>query len=169
MTYDGVGPHWGSAANSYIWTFLIPEKKWFEIEKISQLLVKEDIWNQSTNVLSNLGLARMLQGKWREAEDAFSQALDRPDKFSEAEASWGLSKVYLELGLESSAAEYARRCEAAGGYDEPDFFKAAKENTAIASSNASIIDARPNFCGGCGSKFMTQEQNFCANCGSSRG
>jgi hypothetical protein len=116
LSYDGVGRSWASAANTYIFSVLIPDKKWQEAERLAMLVYKEDIPNESTNALSNSGISNFLAGDRELAILRFMQALNRPDQFAEAEASWWLAEIYKEIGDVELADSFSKRCEVAGGY-----------------------------------------------------
>lgn len=110
-----------SASNSYIFQFLIPEKRWADIEKYSVAAYQADVYRESTNALSNSAIALYLQGQIDDAIARFKLALEREDKASEAEASWWLARIYTERGDNEQAAIFRNRSAISGGYTDPGF------------------------------------------------
>ena len=114
---NGVGMFVPNAINSLVFSSLIPEGQWGVIDQFLDASVRMNVLNESTNSLSNWGIAKFKQGLVEEAIDKFEEALARPDKFSEAEASYWLSEIWKQKGDSAKAAQYRARCDAAGGYD----------------------------------------------------
>jgi hypothetical protein len=110
-----------NAINSYIFSYLIPTKNWREIEVLVQIAVSKHVFQQTTNAISNGAIALYLEGRMQDAIAAFNLALNRPDKFAEAEASWFLARIYSEAKDSKKSKEFAKRCDAAGGYQAPEF------------------------------------------------
>jgi hypothetical protein len=107
----------GSAINDSIFRYFLPEKEWGGVEWYAQRAIEMDIYNETTNVLSNRGIAKYLQGDYIYAKQLFELALEREDKFAENEASFYLSKIYEKQGDSTNSEEYRKRCERAGGYE----------------------------------------------------
>ena len=114
---------WVSTANTYIFSTLIPQHKFDEVAQYVAHAKKLDVENQTTNAIGNGAIALYFLGKTEEAISEFKLALDRKDKFSEAEASWWLKEIYEKIGDKESAEKYGARCKKAGGYKKPPFLK----------------------------------------------
>lgn len=110
-----------SAANSYIFEFLIPEKRWADVEKYAIAAYQANVFRESTNALSNSAIALYLQGRTDDAIARFKLALERDDKFAETEACWWLARIYAERGDQEQSTAYRNRSEIAGGYQAPAF------------------------------------------------
>ena len=107
--------------NTYIFSYLIPSKSWEEIDALVKLAISKNVYQQTTNAISNGGVALYVQGKKEEALEQFTIALERPDQFAESEASWFIARIYEELGDKEQSEFFAQRCEDAGGYQPPRF------------------------------------------------
>ena len=110
-----------AAANSLIYSVLIPAKDWAKIEQVVKEAVAANEFNESTNAVSNGAIAKYLEGKTQEAIDGFSQAISREDHFADDEASWFLSMIYNQLGDTQNEQKYRKICSDLGGYSKPDF------------------------------------------------
>jgi tetratricopeptide (TPR) repeat protein len=103
--------------NDIIFSFCIPSGEWAVIDSLAQKAVAVDAPDQTTNALSNWGIAKYVQGDSETAKTLFFQALDRADKFAEAEASFYLSKIFEQQGDLKQAKQFRNRCISAGGYE----------------------------------------------------
>jgi tetratricopeptide (TPR) repeat protein len=112
-----------AAINNLIFTILIPQQKWEDVELYAHRVIAGDSPEEITNGLSNLGIAKYLQGKMAEAKELFTQALARPDKFAESEASFFLSKIYEAEGELEHSQSFKDRCAKSGGYDSANLFE----------------------------------------------
>lgn len=109
-----------SAINTAIFSHLIPDKAWGAIDFYAQNAAMLNATNESTNAISNWGISKFLAGDLESAKLLFSQALERPDKYAEDEASFYMSKISEKEGDLKAAKQWMDRCNAAGGY-EPSF------------------------------------------------
>jgi len=109
-----------SAANSLIYSFLIPNKEWDKVDEFVEMAVLANQEDQSTNAISNGAIAKYLQGDTEEAKKQFQRALERDDHYSEAEASWWLAMIYNQEHDVDNEAIYASRCFSAGGFNQPE-------------------------------------------------
>lgn len=105
-----------SAANTLIFSILIPQKEWDLIDHYVKLAVASNTEGQSTNALSNGAIAKYLRGNVEESIEAFKEALLREDHFADSEASWWLAMIYNELGDEVNERKYASICFESGGF-----------------------------------------------------
>jgi hypothetical protein len=163
---DGAGPYFVHAINTAIYSFMLPhvlegEQDLGDIEYFAQQAIEQNMYQQSTNAMSNLAIAYYLAGDLESSERWFNQALDRPDEFAESEASYFLALIADLNGDSAKAAKYRKRCEAAGGYEGPDWLKTPNKTSKPSA-------ARSAFCGNCGTKFADESQNFCSSCGQPR-
>jgi hypothetical protein len=110
-----------SEINTYIFSYLIPTKNWVEIDALVKLAISKNVHQQTTNAISNGGVALYVQGKKEEALEQFMLALERPDQFAEGEASWFIARIYEDLGDKKQSKAFSKRCEDAGGYTPPRF------------------------------------------------
>ena len=174
---NGAGFWVPNAINSFVFSTLIPAEQWFTIDRLLDSSVRMDVPNESTNSLSNWGIAKYKQGLISEAIEKFEAALARDDKFAEAEASYWLALIYEQNDDEKLAKVYRDRCEAAGGYveEEPDqptpsgLSKSAKAGLGLGdASGLSESRTLAAFCSNCGNKFTEDSAKFCGNCGKAR-
>lgn len=110
-----------SCANSLIFSYLIPEENWSEIEELVSEAASYDCGEQTTGVYSNGAIALYKQGKLDEAIKLFEFALDRRDHSCDDEAYWWLSRIYADRNEVSKSEKYQRKSEKAGGYEAPDW------------------------------------------------
>lgn len=109
-----------SAANTLIYSILIPNKSWDQISHYVEVAVATNTYGQSTNAISNGAIAKYLQGDVEAAIDGFKLALDREDHFADGEASWWLAMIYNELGDVENEKKFIALCLESGGYRVPD-------------------------------------------------
>ena len=115
---EGVGNAAVAAClNDGIFFSMIPAEAWGGVDFYAPIAFALNVKDQSTNAMSNWGVAYFLQGNFELAKVAFEIALDRDDKFADDEASFYLSKIYEQEGDLLKSEEYRKRCEAAGGYE----------------------------------------------------
>lgn len=107
--------------NTEIYSTLIPTRSWAEIDERYNECIRFDVGAQTTNLMSNYGIALYLQGKVDEAVSQFKKALARTDRFAEAEASWFMNLILLAKGNVAEARVYEEKCRKSGGYDKPSF------------------------------------------------
>jgi tetratricopeptide (TPR) repeat protein len=100
-----------------MYSIFIPNEYWGAFDFYAPTAFRLDVKDQSTNAMSNWGVAHYIQGNFEMAIKCFEIALDREDKFAEDEASFYLSKIYEKQGDLAKSEEYRKRCEAAGGYE----------------------------------------------------
>jgi len=110
-----------SSLNTKIYSDLIPTGNWIEAEKLYNEVIALDVGPETTNLICNFGIVLYLQGRVDEAIGQFNRALNRADRFAEAEASWFLARIYHERGDQPLADVYAQKCRKSGGYSTPEF------------------------------------------------
>jgi tetratricopeptide (TPR) repeat protein len=118
---DGAGPFLVHGTNSLIYSHLIPELDQkpdviSDIEYFAKQAADQMMESQSTNAISNLGIAYFQLKDWDSSLNAFLTALDRPDRYAEAEASFFMALIERERGNLEGAEKYVERCRLAGGY-----------------------------------------------------
>jgi hypothetical protein len=113
--------------NTLIYSEYLPSKNWEAIDRLYHEYETSDVGQQSTNLMSNYGIALYLQGKIDEAIAQFEKTLDREDRFAEREASWFLSHIFKETGDVAKWESYKQRCSFAGGYESPDFIEQGQD------------------------------------------
>jgi tetratricopeptide (TPR) repeat protein len=124
--------------------------------------------------MSNMGIAYLMLGSQERAIAAFEAALERADKYAEAEASFFLADIYQRQGKGDLAQEYANRAEEAGGYEAPHWYESIaplpKTEPSLLGKTASTLapSTRAKFCTQCGTAFETEDSNFCSSCGTRR-
>lgn len=116
ISMDGAGMYVPNAVNSLVYSTLISDEDWFTIDRLLDASVRMNVKDESTNSLSNWGIAKFKQGLVDEAIEKFEQALARPDKYAEGEASYWLAEIWAQRGDAAKAEEFRARCQAAGGY-----------------------------------------------------
>lgn len=121
---DGVGPYLVHGINSFIYAHLIPELTQkpdliSEVEYFANQAADQLMEGQSTNAISNLGIAYFKIKDFDSSSNAFLTALNKPDRFAEAEASYFMALIENERGNHELSKSYEERCSLAGGY-EPD-------------------------------------------------
>ena len=119
---DGVGPSLVRGINSLIYAHLIPELEQnpdliSEIEYFANQAAAQLMEGQSTNAISNLGIAYFKLRDFDASSNAFLTALNKPDRFAEAEASYFMALIENERGNLELARNYEERCKLAGGYE----------------------------------------------------
>lgn len=113
---NGAGMFVPNAINSLVYSTLIQEQDWLTIDRLLDASVRMDVLYESTNSITNWGIAKFKQGLIDEAIDKFELALARPDKYSEGEASYWLAEIWEQRGDSEKAQVFRERCKAAGGY-----------------------------------------------------
>jgi tetratricopeptide (TPR) repeat protein len=118
---DGAGPFLVHGINSLIYSYLIPELAQkpdliSEIDYLSKQAVDQMMEGQSTNAISNLGIAYFKLKDLDASSNAFLTALDMPDRYAEAEASFFMRLIERERDNLELAEKYEERCRLAGGY-----------------------------------------------------
>jgi len=175
---DGVGWHLASAINTLAYSWWIPQLTdnpsglgvlEFYLEQAVSLNVLDD----STNALTNLGLARLIAGDLEKAKQALEHALEREDNHGNAEAKLYLSFLYRKQGNSKMEEKYMEKSKAAGGFEPPNWIIQAlePESQALTQSNPVFDNSKKSkarFCGECGTKFETESVNFCISCGTKR-
>jgi tetratricopeptide (TPR) repeat protein len=114
---------WVNLANSYIFGTLIPEKRFTAVGEFVSHAKSLNVLNQTTNAITNGAIASFFLGNVEQAISEFNAALDREDRFSEAEASWWLSEIYESNGDKQNAVLYKARSKKAGGHKRPAFLR----------------------------------------------
>jgi hypothetical protein len=192
ISYDGAGGYVPNAINSLVFSTLIEAETWVTVDRLLDAAVLMEVGNESTNSLSNWGIAKFKQGLVDEAIEKFELALARPDKYSEGEASYWLAEIWEQRGDAARSEEFRARCKAAGGYVPGGGFSPsggafnppAQASGGLSKSSSSGLGgggglgspapapaAAGNlaaFCGQCGTKFENAAAKFCGNCGSPR-
>jgi hypothetical protein len=169
---DGVGSFIASAINSLTYLDSIPRlvddpSGLGEVEFMLDQAISLNVLNQSTNALTNLGLARMLVGEDELALEALEKAIARTDNDGNAEAKQYLSLLYGKLGNAELEEKYAADSIAAGGFQVKEYVLQA---LGLGPDQGSLSQkARASFCGKCGNAFQDEGTNFCTSCGTSRG
>ena len=119
---DGAGPFLVHGINSFIYSHLIPELPQkpdliSEIEYFANQAADQLMEGQSTNAISNLGIAYFKLKDFDSSSNAFLTALNKADRFAEAEASYFMALIEKERGNLELAKNYEERCRLAGGYE----------------------------------------------------
>lgn len=190
VSLNGAGMFVPNAINSLVYSTLIHEQEWFTIDRLLDVSVRLDVKYESTNSLSNWGIAKFKEGLVDEAIEKFELALARPDQYAEAEASYWLAEIWEQRGDSSKAQVFRGRCQAAGGYVPGAGFRPdsgpsvphsptgggfSKSSTGGFGSGGGLEAPTPAasgslaaFCGQCGTKFENDSAKFCGNCGNPR-
>lgn len=105
--------------NSLIWSYLIPEQKWADIDAHLEAARANDAGQTTTGVISNAAISLYKRGKPDEAIKLFKVALERPDKSANSEAFWWMSKIFGEKNEVALSEDYYKLCQEAGGYTPP--------------------------------------------------
>jgi len=177
---NGLGPYIASAVNTLIYSHYAPklpqQPELMEvIEDLADRSLSLEVEGETTNTMSNMGIAYLMLGDQGKAIAAFKAALERADKFAEAEASFFLADIYQRQGNHALAEEYANRAQEAGGYEAPEWYESvapqptAKTSLVGQTSNTAAQSTRAKFCTQCGTAFETEDSNFCSSCGTRRG
>jgi hypothetical protein len=119
LALDGVGYSAVCAINTFVFSYLrenLDESEWF-CDFLLDQAVRLNIHNESTNALSNWGIVKFEVGNFEEAQKKFELALERDDKFAEAEASYYLAKIHSANGNNELAELFHSKCQEAGGYE----------------------------------------------------
>jgi hypothetical protein len=176
---NGLGPYVAAAVNTLIYSHYaprLPEKpeSMEVIEDLADRSLSLEVWGETTNTMSNMGIAYLMLGSQERAIAAFEAALERADEFAEAEASFFLADIYQRQGNHALAEEYANRAQEAGGYEAPEWYESvasqpkAKKPLLGQSANPAAALPRAKFCTQCGTAFETEDSNFCSSCGTRR-
>jgi len=172
LAQDGAGAFVASAINTLVYVWLLPEERWYEIDRLLDAAVRLNVKDESTNSLSNWAISYYLRGDEESAIRVFGEALDRQDGFAEDEASYFLALIWDSKGDKKKADKYRARCEAAGGYSPPNFM-ALESGTEPSDANKNPLSMSSDsnstkFCTSCGSKFNRDGSLFCGECGTRR-
>jgi tetratricopeptide (TPR) repeat protein len=169
---DGAGAFVASAINTLVYVWLLPEERWYEIDRLLDAAVRLNVKDESTNALSNWAISFYLRGDEESAIRVFREALDRQDGFAEAEASYFLALIWDSKGDKNKADIYRARCEAAGGYSPPEVMPPspnAEFSNGVEKPLSKTEDKTlTKFCTSCGAKFATDESRYCGECGTQR-
>jgi hypothetical protein len=106
---EGAGQSVPAAINTLAFSHLMPEGDLGAAATILGVAIDMDIVNESTNALANLGQVKFAQGHIDEAKEKLRMALDRSDKFAEAEACFHLGTIFAGEGDSVSARQYWER------------------------------------------------------------
>ena len=168
---SGSGEPVSNAINSLVYSDLLPRSQFDEAIEYLKAAIEINHYDQSTNALSNLGQVYMAKGDFQLAKQAFLEALERPDKFAEGEASLYLGDIYRTAGDEKAAETYYRRAQACG---DDRYITQANSRLGLSGSGATgtgQAEGNPStgkFCTGCGTAFSDSIQKFCGSCGTAR-
>lgn len=168
---DGVGWYVASAVNSYTYLHSIPSlvddpTGLGEVEFMLEQAASLNVLDQSTNALTNLGLARLLAGEHEPARESLERAIAKTDNDGNAEAKQYLSLLHGKLGNAALEQKYAADSIAAGGFQVEEYVLLA---LGLRSAEGSLSQkVRASFCGKCGNAFQDEGTNFCTSCGTSR-
>jgi hypothetical protein len=186
---NGAGAYVPMIINTLVYSTLISNEEWFMIDRFLDASVRMDVLNESTNSLSNWGIAKYKQGLLDEAIEKFELALSREDKYADAEASFYLAKIYSEQGNAKKSLKYEELCALAGGYEEAisiqtqdstetfgeglsGLTKSSKGGLEASShfdqSGETVTSTPQLFCGSCGVMYQSTLGKFCQNCGQRR-
>lgn len=121
---DGAGPFLVHGINTFIYSHLLSELEnnpelISEIEYFANQAADQLMEGQSTNAISNLGIAFFKLKDYESSSNAFLTALSKPDRFAEAEANYFMALIERARGNIERAQTYEERCRLAGGY-KPD-------------------------------------------------
>ncbi len=105
--------------NSLIWSYLIPEQKWADIDAHLERARANDAGQTTTGVIANAAISLYKRGKPDDAIKLFKVALERPDKSANHEAFWWMSKIFGEKNEVALSEDYYKLCQQAGGYTPP--------------------------------------------------
>lgn len=122
VTEDGAGPFLVHGINTFLYLHLLPELEQnpdliSEIEYFANQAADQLMEGQSTNAISNLGIAYFKLEDFDSSSNAFLTALSKPDRFAEAEASYFMALIEKERGNQDLSQSYEERCRLAGGYE----------------------------------------------------
>jgi tetratricopeptide (TPR) repeat protein len=172
LAEDGAGAFVASAINTLVYSWLISEKRWDEIDRLLDAAARLNVKDQSTNALSNWAISYHLRGDEDTAIRIFGEALEREDRYAEREATYFLALIWDSKGDKKKADEYRARCDAAGGYSSPDFMSLESGTEPSADKTRPLgktsDNTRSKFCTSCGAKFATDVSRFCGECGTQR-
>lgn len=169
----GAGPYLAHGINTYLYSFKLKDLKtttdelWYA-ELLAQQVIEMDMEGQSTNALSNLGIAYFVAGELEKAEKTFESALQRKDKFAEAEASYFLSLIEETRGNSDAASKHSQRCQQAGGYEPPTWLVSTESQLTASKLSSESSASVAKFCHNCGGQFKAPEEKFCTSCGTKR-
>lgn len=110
------------------------------VDDYSSRVIDLDIGIQTTNGWCNWGIAYWRHGLIDEAIEKLENALAQENKYSEAEASFFLSKIYESKGELTKSEEMRKRCEAAGGYKPNSSDKKLLNLSDISQDDAENVD-----------------------------
>ena len=122
----GAGPYLAHGINTFLYSYKLKDLKanldelWY-VELLAHQVVDMDMEGQSTNALSNLGIAYFIAGELEKSEKTLQSALQRKDKFAEAEASYFLGLIEERRVGADAMSKYKLRCQEAGGYEPPEW------------------------------------------------
>lgn len=108
-----------NCTNSLIFSYLIPEKKWDEIDGYVANARANDAGQTTTGVISNGAISLYMRGDVEAATKLFKVALERPDRSANHEAYWWLSKIFGDKNEVTLSEDYYKLCQQAGGYTPP--------------------------------------------------
>jgi hypothetical protein len=188
LAFNGVGPSAAAAINTFIYKYMLDSEHEYIVDRLALRAFGMNVKDESTNAICNWGIYKYRQANKAldagEANDAirfaaeaivrFQHALDRPDKFSEAEASWYLSILYRAINDDAKSQEFWDRCQAAGGYNDGSAAVAQPATETPATQAVSASSTSPTqvgaakFCAECGEKFEKDTAKFCQSCGTPR-
>lgn len=157
---EGAGLNIPSAINTLCYSYLIPEKAWDDALQLLDIAIDLDVLNESTNAMTNLGHLYMAKGEPELAKEHLLKALERLDKFSEAEACFLLGTIAREEGQSDTAREYFERGARAGGEFQEKFAQKCRDQLGENHPSPQPI----NFCPQCGVKAAPGAR-FCSSCG----
>jgi hypothetical protein len=191
VVFRGIGATVASQINTLAFGRLFFSREFALSERLLELSWRMDCPQQSSNSLSNWGIALYIQNDFKGAREKFVGALNREDHFADAEAYAYLAEIADAEGDETLYAEFRQKCNEAGGYLSPIFnrleavetdvhgLETENKPTLTKTSGDSIGTPSPSndssgpsssskFCTQCGTAFGNNEAKFCTQCGSSR-
>lgn len=177
IAFNGVGPFVVNVINSLVFGHMLNSEYRYMVDRLLEAGYLMDVDGESTNALSNWGIVKYLRDETDDAIQKFELALERQDRFAEAEASYYLSKIWGERGNSQKAKTYLDRCLEAGGYKESaeagssssgssGLRKKSESGLSSVEKPATLL-APSKFCSQCGEEFA-ESARFCSGCGASR-
>ena len=106
---EGAGQVVGSAVNSLVRDYLIPEREFDAAKKLLNIAINRQFVRETSQSLAYLGQIHLAEGDRQLAHDCFESAFNWTDKLAASEAAYFLGTMSLEDGDANSALQYFMR------------------------------------------------------------